>query len=232
MIIVTFSGNAPEPFAHCIIFATLCTPFVDIYRNKIALSIKNLSLSILKSNNLVKSHNNCYFLQATRLQFRPSMHDFCYILLVKILHRGIRPIFTTLIGRGSLPFLNNFVGIDQSRSALSDKKATCYQINDGLFGIVSQEVSLFQGNAAELIHDYRPLCMTFATFFYNYWSDSDSMTRMPHLWISYDRSRTLHRCRTWFSSDHKADIYTESKRSTSRLPDATGTYFLTKKCCS
>ena len=39
-----------------------------------------------------------------------------------------------------------------------------YRIDDELFRIVSCELPPFTGNAPALIHSYRTLCMTFATF--------------------------------------------------------------------
>ena len=58
--------------------STLRTLFVDIYQNRLALSIVNQVVSILKKDRLRVFLDYCYLSKATRLNF---LHDLCYILL-------------------------------------------------------------------------------------------------------------------------------------------------------
>lgn len=63
---------------------------------------------------------------------------------------------------GPLPFyLHRFVGIDQSKSTLSVMKD---QINEELLGIFFWELSTYLGHAPKIFHQYRSICMNFATF--------------------------------------------------------------------
>ena len=56
------------------------TYFINIYRNRLILSIENKFLSMLEKDDLGKFYKNCHFFWVTRLNISSFMYNSCYFM--------------------------------------------------------------------------------------------------------------------------------------------------------